>query len=313
MPTSTQPVVDPTSKRPDKLGGARHSRVAALALALATAASASLVSAPAVSATPARTAAIAAAAAPQVVSFDQAMTRLINQARQQAGSPPLTQARGLTQLALAWSRRMNSGATGYQLMHNAGAWNSLTIFGAANRSTWGENVGTVSTAAASAAGLFQAYMRSPGHRANILNRKFHYLGTGTVSGSHGTWNTIEFTDAVQPGQAVVTPRTVAAIGHLDAASGGKLRASVVGWSLDPHRPTASNTVNVLVDGRRVVTTPARNPRADVFRVFHIAGNHGFALAVAATAGRHTICTVGLPDGPYTVPRALGCSIVTVTR
>ena len=136
-------------------------------------------------------------------TFDQQMIGLVNQARHAAGVPNLTEATGLTRLAVWWSTQLQSGATAYQLAHNPSAWTMVTSYGAANRQAWGENVAWSSSTATTADQLFTAYMNSPGHRANILSVTYHYIGVGTVLGAHGLFNTTEFTDAVQPGEAVI--------------------------------------------------------------------------------------------------------------
>jgi len=139
----------------------------------------------------------------QMTSFDQTMITLVNQARAAAGVSQLTQASGLTQLAVWWSTQLSNGVTGFALAHNSNAWTMTATYGASNRTTWGENVAWSSSTAVSAIGIFTAYMHSPGHKANILSPNYRYIGMGTVGGSHGMFNTTEFTDAVQPGQAVV--------------------------------------------------------------------------------------------------------------
>ncbi len=143
------------------------------------------------------------AAGTHLVSFDAQMITLINGARKTAGVGPVLEARGLDQLAVWWSAQMDAGATSYNLEHNPNAWTSVLRYGAADRTAWGENVAWSSSTATSAPQLFTAYMNSPGHRANILSPAYHYVGMGTVAGTHGLFNTTEFTDAVQPGQAIV--------------------------------------------------------------------------------------------------------------
>jgi uncharacterized protein YkwD len=144
---------------------------------------------------------LAGAAAP--ASFDQQMIALVNQARSAAGVAKLTEAKGLVSLALWWSNQMSAGATAYNLAHNPDAWTMVTSYGAANRTSWGENVAWSSSTATTAAQIFAAYMNSPGHKANILSRSYRYIGMGTTGGTHGLFNTTEFTDNVQAGQAVV--------------------------------------------------------------------------------------------------------------
>ncbi len=182
--------------------GAVISAVSVAAVLTATSAGAS---------TPARTSVAASsasmAATAQMVGFDQQMIQLVNQARSADGAPALTEAVGLTRLSLWWSSQEAGGVNNYTLAHNTNAWTMLTAspYGAANRTSWGENVAWSSSTASTAQQIFTAYMNSTGHRANILSRNYRYIGMGTVSGSHGLFNTTEFTDAVQPGQAVTPP------------------------------------------------------------------------------------------------------------
>jgi hypothetical protein len=151
---------------------------------------------------------VATAAAPtRELSFDKQMIALVNQARAGAGLQPVREARGLDLLSVWWSTHMATGATGYVLTHNPGAWTMLTNYGAANRSSWGENVAKFSPSSIPAQEIFNAYMHSPGHRANILGASYRYVGMGTMAGTHGAFNTMTFTDKVEAGQgASVTVR-----------------------------------------------------------------------------------------------------------
>jgi len=57
-------------------------------------------------------------------------------------------------------------------------------------STWGENVGVTG---GTISGLQKAFMNSPGHRSNILNRAFHRVGVGTYRDANGLlWVTVFF-------------------------------------------------------------------------------------------------------------------------
>jgi len=57
-------------------------------------------------------------------------------------------------------------------------------------STWGENVGVTG---GTIAGLQDAFMRSPGHRSNILNRGFRRVAVGTYRDADGLlWVTVFF-------------------------------------------------------------------------------------------------------------------------
>ena len=57
-------------------------------------------------------------------------------------------------------------------------------------STWGENVGVTG---GTIGGIEQAFMKSPHHRANILNRGFHRVALGTYRDANGyLWVTVFF-------------------------------------------------------------------------------------------------------------------------
>ena len=113
---------------------------------------------------------------------------LINKARTDRGLAALTVAPGMTDLARSWSLHQ---ATKDLLYHNPGLGTGATAYGATYWTTVGENVGRGWTADP----LFQAYMNSPGHRANILDPDYRYLGMGWVERPDGSgYNTQVFVD-----------------------------------------------------------------------------------------------------------------------
>jgi uncharacterized protein YkwD len=57
-----------------------------------------------------------------------------------------------------------------------------------NWTTWGENVG----AGVDPYGLFKAYMASPDHRANILNKNFDHVGISFIVRDGIMWSTMIF-------------------------------------------------------------------------------------------------------------------------
>jgi len=57
-----------------------------------------------------------------------------------------------------------------------------------NWSTWGENVG----AGVDPYGLFKAYMASPDHRANMLNKNFDHVGISFIVRDGIMWSTMIF-------------------------------------------------------------------------------------------------------------------------
>jgi uncharacterized protein YkwD len=217
----------PDGSAPDRSSGRRDSRhryrarTVAAFTAVLTVAAAALVAPHAMAtpgvqsptgqrlaAAPAAQPAAPLAASVRLASFDAEMISLVNSARRSAGRPALTESGGLTQLSVWWSGKMANGDTGYQLEHNPDAWTMVTEYGASNRTAWAENVASFPSSA-SAQAVFDAYMNSPGHRANILGSAYHYIGIGTVSGSHGAYNTMEFTDKVD-GAPDPAPSTSAA-------------------------------------------------------------------------------------------------------
>jgi uncharacterized protein YkwD len=199
----------------------------------------------------------------QAKTFDAQLIALINTARTAAKVPKLVEASGLTRLSVWWSTKLQSGTTGYQLQHNPNAWTMVTTYGASNRRSWGENVAWSSSTATSAQQIFTAYMNSPGHRANILAANYRFIGMGSVAGAHGLFNTTEFADAVQPGQAVVpvpadgkfvVDRTTKAVYVI--AGGAPVYVS--SWA-----PFGGPKPTIAVDRAQLVTWPAY-PREGTF-------------------------------------------------
>jgi uncharacterized protein YkwD len=113
---------------------------------------------------------------------------LVNQERAKAGCSPLTASSSLAALAEAFSKDMAardffdhtdpSGATPWDRAEDAG----ITNLG-------GENI---ARGQADAAAVMEAWMDSPGHRANILNCDFKTLGVGAHFASGGPWWTQNF-------------------------------------------------------------------------------------------------------------------------
>jgi uncharacterized protein YkwD len=142
----------------------------------------------------------------QHASFDAQLIDHINRARIAHGLPALREASGLTIASAWWSKKMSDGATGGALKHNPTAWTDVTRYGASNRRAWGENVAKL-PAGTSAKALFDAYMASPGHRANILSPKYNFIGMGTIGDDSWHYNTTEFTDQVHARTIIHADRT----------------------------------------------------------------------------------------------------------
>ncbi|GAA2020574.1 CAP domain-containing protein [Nakamurella flavida] len=270
-------------------------------------------------------AAPAAQEAPQT-AFDQQMVGLINGARTQAGLSAVSAAAGLTQLSVDWSTTMADGKTGYVLKHNPDAWTQLPNYGAASRTSWAENVASWTSGAYSAQDIFTSYMNSPGHRANIMNPAFRFVGVGTVSGGNGSdYNTMTFTDKVDStgGGSTTNPApTTPAVdpvpaGSWDAGSLDGIAYTVQGWTLDRDRLTSPLNVDIYdqrPDGTRVgVRITADAQRGDVASVYPGAGDrHGFSGTVSLVGtGRHSVCVYAINQGAGTVNPSLGCKDVDV--
>lgn len=133
-----------------------------------------------------------AAMADQQVTFDAEMITLINKARVNKGLWPLVEAKGLTQMSVWWADQMRT--TG-EFKHYPTAFQDVKKYGASNRLIWGENVGRF-TPNVTPQALFNAYMNSPGHRANIMSDRYFFIGMGTVSNGSLSYNAMEFTDQI---------------------------------------------------------------------------------------------------------------------
>lgn len=130
--------------------------------------------------------------APSTVAVDGTcegeLRRLHDQARADNGLPALREDPAFDQVARAWA--FTQARTG-TLAHNpqyasqigraVPSWRRIT-----------ENVGY----APSASGLHTAYMNSPGHRANILDRSVQRIAVGCVRDAKGRmWSTVNFVGA----------------------------------------------------------------------------------------------------------------------
>jgi len=130
----------------------------------------------------------AAGYTPPLSSFDARLLADINHARAAHGLRGLTAVAGTTDVAHGWSCHM---ATYRTLAHNLRLGGQLPTHGSSLWTTYGENVGSES-ATASADSLYRAYMASPMHRANILDRSYRYVGIWTKTRGTRRWNTLDF-------------------------------------------------------------------------------------------------------------------------
>ena len=116
------------------------------------------------------------------VSADQ--TRVFNQvnnSRASSGIAAMAQNGWMSDFAQRWAEHMAAKCT---LAHSSN-------YATANPYNWrslAENVGS----GTSLSSVHTAFMNSAGHRANILNPRFNYLGTGVAQGCGRYWVVHEF-------------------------------------------------------------------------------------------------------------------------
>jgi uncharacterized protein YkwD len=122
--------------------------------------------------------------------FEAALAARINNVRRANGLRALVVVPGATDVARRWSLHL---ARAQALSHNPSLVAALQKAGSAAWTEIAENVGESSSTDPTS--LFQAYMASPPHRANILDGSARYLGVGVVERSGVAWNTLDFTNA----------------------------------------------------------------------------------------------------------------------
>jgi len=161
----------------------RRTRLTIAAAALATTAA---VAGTIATAAPAD--ATASVAGGTLTSFDSKLLTLINNVRASHGLVQLAVAAGTTDVAHGWTCHL---AASQALAHNASLLRQLETHGSRMLTRYDENVGMSSTDSG-ASWLFNAYMRSPEHRANILDASARYIGIWTKSSGRFRYNTIDF-------------------------------------------------------------------------------------------------------------------------
>lgn len=125
---------------------------------------------------------------PSLSTFDARLLADINHARAARGIRQLVVVAGTTDVAHGWSCH----EAAYSLLaHNLHLASALDTHGSSSWTTYGENVGMQSSTAG-ADSLFRAYMNSPAHRANILDRSYKYVGIWTKQASGLRFNTVDF-------------------------------------------------------------------------------------------------------------------------
>ncbi|WP_336789293.1 CAP domain-containing protein [Paenibacillus sp. MMO-177] len=113
-------------------------------------------------------------------SFEDEGLALVNQAREAAGLQPLIRLEALFETAEAKALDMREN---HYFDHLSPAYGTpgqmLTQFGV-EWTAYGENI---AAGQRTPAAVMEAWMNSPGHRANILSPKFTHLGVGYAPGT----------------------------------------------------------------------------------------------------------------------------------
>ncbi|NUU63180.1 CAP domain-containing protein [Paenibacillus agri] len=116
-----------------------------------------------------------APAAGQAGTYTQQIVTLVNKERAAAGLPPVSALDSLNKVAAAKATDMRSNN---YFDHNSPTYGSpfdmMKSFGITYRAA-GENI---AMGQRSPEEVMTAWMNSPGHRANILNKDFNYIGVG---------------------------------------------------------------------------------------------------------------------------------------
>ncbi|MFI9544567.1 CAP domain-containing protein [Streptomyces sp. NPDC052016] len=114
--------------------------------------------------------------------------KLVNEERSKVGCSALSANSSLAELAQEFSEDMAArGFFDHTDPDGATPWDRATKAGISDLG--GENIARGQT---DAAAVMEAWMNSPGHRANILNCDFKTLGVGVHFGSGGPWWTQDF-------------------------------------------------------------------------------------------------------------------------
>ncbi len=132
----------------------------------------------------------------RVNGYEAALLGYVNSARAAAGRSPLTMVPGTTDVARRWSATIAGSSV---LGHNPNMVANVAAAGSAGWTAMAENVGYGS--ACDPRQLFDAYMASAHHRANILDPAMRYVGigahmrpaTGWPCGQ--AWNTMDFVNS----------------------------------------------------------------------------------------------------------------------
>ena len=200
-------------------------------------------------------------------SYASRLIALVNQARQQHGLGALTVASGTSQVAAAWTAHLDASQS---LAHNPDLRHQLETHGSPDWTTYGENVGEGPADDPDA--LFQAYMNSTEHRANILNSAYRFTGVSVVLDGSTAWNTFDFVDSyhsskqtsstqVKP-KPVSTPRPAPVASSPSGTTSTAAAPSNAVTPVNAHAKAAAKSPVKAKHARRALPHAGSPPRAD---------------------------------------------------
>jgi uncharacterized protein YkwD len=115
-----------------------------------------------------------------------ALLNLHNKARAAAGRKPLTIDWRLAAAAVGWADEMARLGTMTHVAHGSDPWSRIKATGYpyTSSSNVQENAG-VGTPRSTDAQIMKTWLKSPGHRRNVLSQVFVHMGVGKTTGSDG--------------------------------------------------------------------------------------------------------------------------------
>ncbi|MDR1577558.1 MAG: CAP domain-containing protein [Deltaproteobacteria bacterium] len=112
--------------------------------------------------------------------YGQEVLDLVNRARRSEGRSPLRWSQEVADAAQ--TRAMELGRKFSHTRPNGKKWNSILKEHRINSSAYGENI---ASGQKNPAAVMKSWLKSPGHRSNILDRDYTRLGVGVAVGPDG--------------------------------------------------------------------------------------------------------------------------------
>ena len=225
-----------------------------------------------------------------------AMLAATNAHRATVGAPPLQLDASLT-IASTWKSRDLARRNYFAHDDLAGSngepsrtpWERLVACGGLNAGSRGENI---AAGQQSGAAFIQAWINSPGHRANLENATFRYVGFGVVSSTgstYGTYATQMFSSVAGPIPMSALPTTPTT----DTSGGGETTDD------GTREPLESTVALSMTAGASVTRTRCRSRFAVRGWCWYVTARGTLAsTAPEAIAARRVVATRRLASGRW---------------